>query len=95
MTRSILRVRSSSCASIRPAPSRTVISSPVVISSAALRFGSVSKRMSRLVSMPTSLPLLGSTTGKPVIFLRSTICRTSPSVVSGDTVTGLTTMPLS
>ena len=34
-------------------------------------------------------------TEKPVIFLRATISRTSPSVVCGPTVTGLTTIPLS
>ena len=95
MTRSILRVFSNSRASSRLAPSRTVIRSPVVISEAAVTFRSLSKRMSRWVSIPTSLPVAGSTTGKPVIFLAATISRTSPSVVCGPTVTGLTTIPLS
>ncbi|MNT91652.1 hypothetical protein D3C72_2327880 [compost metagenome] len=67
----------------------------MVIRAEALIEGSLSNRMSRWVSIPTSLPVAGSTTGKPVIFLRSTIWRTSPRVVSGDTVTGLMTMPLS
>ncbi|MNC66245.1 hypothetical protein D3C75_1166280 [compost metagenome] len=72
-----------------------MIRSPVVIRAEALIDGSLSKRMSRLVSMPTNCPVAGSTTGKPVIFLAATIWRTSPRVVSGETVTGLMTMPLS
>ncbi len=63
--------------------------------SAALRLGSCSKRMSRLVRMPTSLPVPGSTTGKPEIFRRAVSACTSPSVVSGLMVKGLMTMPLS
>ncbi len=57
--------------------------------------GSPSKRMSRLVRMPTSLPVPRSTTGKPEILRRAVISRTSARVVSGWMVSGLMTMPLS
>ena len=56
---------------------------------------SPSKRMSRLVTMPTNLPEPRSTTGKPEILRRAVISRISAKVVSGWMVSGLMTMPLS
>jgi hypothetical protein len=67
----------------------------VVISAEAGFFGSVSKRMSRLVRIPHNLPEPRSTTGKPEILRSRVISRISPSVVSGWMVIGLMTMPLS
>ena len=55
----------------------------------------LSKRMSRLVRMPTSLPVSFSTTGKPLMRRRCLIWRISARVVSGWMVRGLITMPLS
>ena len=54
--------------------------------------GSVAKRTSRLVRMPTSRPSC-STTGMPLIRHCAISARASASVCSGRMVTGLTTMP--
>ena len=55
---------------------------------------STSKRMSRLVMMPTSSPR-SSVTGRPEMRYRAHIWSTSASVLEGAQVTGLVTMPAS
>ena len=84
-------------ASSCPTLSRTVISRSLVISSATLWRGSVAKRTSRLVRMPTSLPARPlpppSTTGMPEMPWSCISVSASASVASGAMVTGLTTMP--
>ena len=55
---------------------------------------STSKRMSRLVMMPTSEPK-SSTTGRPEMRNRAHMASTSASVLSGEQVTGSVTMPAS
>ena len=95
MTRSILCSRSRRCASAAPTPSGAVIRLREVISADAAMAPSVSKRMSRLVRMPTSLPLSRSTTGKPEMRRASRMALISSSVVSGWMTIGLITMPLS
>ena len=78
-------------------PSRTVISRSLVISSETGCSGLAAKRTSRLVRMPTSLPLWPcgprSTTGMPEIELCFMIASASASVSSGKIVIGLATMP--
>ena len=54
----------------------------------------VSKRRSRLVTMPTSLPLL-STTGTPEMRRERVSASTSPMLMSGVTVIGSRMTPLS
>jgi hypothetical protein len=61
---SILCLRSSSSARSGSTPTGAVTSGIGVITSRTSRFWSVSKRMSRLVTMPTSTPS-ASTTGAP------------------------------
>ena len=81
-------------ASSRVTPSRTVTS--LLAGSSARCTGvaaSVAKRTSRLVRMPTSLPLPRSTTGMPEIWCRAISASASASVCSGWMVTGFTTMP--
>ena len=77
------------------APPVTVTRLSRVIMCSTRSAGSVAKRTSRLVRMPTSRPLPGSTTGRPLMRARAMIARTSARVCCGSTVTGLTTMPLS
>jgi len=81
-------------ASAWPTPAWTVTSPSWVISSRTGCLGLSAKRTSRLVRMPTSLPLC-STTGMPEMRLASISARASPSVASGEMVIGLTTIPLS
>jgi hypothetical protein len=64
----------------------------LVISSETCWPGSVAKRTSRLVRMPTSLPVR-STTGTPEMVCSFIRVRASARVASGSMVTGLTTMP--
>ena len=63
-----------------------------VITSATVRDMSGSKRMSRLVQMPTRVPSL-STTGRPEIRYRAQRASTSPIVMSGLQVIGSVTIP--
>ena len=74
-------------ASSWPTPSRTVISFSLVISSATFWRGSVAKRTSRLVRMPTSLPAAPlpppSTTGMPEMRCAFISSSASASVASG------------
>ena len=74
-------------ASSCPTLSRTVISRSLVISSATLWRGSVAKRTSRLVRMPTSLPAWPlpppSTTGMPEMPWAFISASASASVASG------------
>ena len=67
----------------------------MVISAEAFTLSPASKRTSRLVRMPTSLPEPFSTTGKPEMRRWALIWRISARVVSGWMVSGLITMPLS
>ena len=53
----------------------------------------MAKRTSRLVRMPTSRPVSGSTTGMPLMWCCAFSARTSASVWSGWMVIGLITMP--
>jgi hypothetical protein len=94
VNRSILCRRSRSRASAWLTPSRTVTRLSLVINALAGTSSRVSKRMSRFVRMPQSVPF-ASTTGKPEIFRRALIWRTSLSRVSGLMVSGLMTIPLS
>ena len=71
-----------------------MISGDLVITSATGLFMSTSKRMSRLVMMPTRAPV-SSTTGSPEIRNRAHIASTSARVLSGEQVTGSVTMPAS
>ena len=67
----------------------------LAIVSATVCAGSVAKRTSRWVRMPTSRPLPRSTTGKPLMLCVAIIARASARVWSGWMVSGSTTMPLS
>ena len=75
-------------------PDRPVTSGIGVITSPTRRGGSSSKRMSRLVTMPSSL-MSRSTTGTPEIRNRPHIASASPMVASGVMVIGSSTMPAS
>ena len=76
-------------------PGRAVTSrSRGVINSETGRDSRVSKRKSRLVTMPTTRPFF-STTGKPEKPSRFLISIASPTLNSGPTVTGSETTPLS
>ena len=79
-------------ASCLSTPSGATTSGIGVITSATLRWKSASKRMSRLVMMPTRRPP-SSTTGRPEMRKRAQSASTSSSVISGVAVTGLETMP--
>ena len=83
---------SSRLASSELTPSRTVTSFSWVISALTGVALSVAKRTSRLVRMPTSLPLR-STTGMPEIWCCDISASASARVCSGWMVTGFTTMP--
>src|SRR3989475_10256305 len=74
-------------------PSGAVIRFSRVMTWEILRSMRVSKRRSRLVTMPTSLPLL--VTGMPEIRYSSMILCASRIVWSGEIVTGFRIMPLS
>ncbi len=76
-------------------PGLAVTSLSLVIRLATFSLMSVAKRTSRLVRMPTSLPLPFSTTGMPEISCRFMRSSASASVASGWMVSGFTTMPLS
>ena len=91
---STLWVRSRFRAASPETPCSATTSGMGVMTSRTGRFGSVSKRMSRLVQMPTSLPS-SSTTGRPEMRKRAHLASTSPMVSSGVQVTGLETMPAS
>src|SRR5467141_1225191 len=82
----------SAIASPRVAPSRTVTS---VLCGVMIDFtgwsSSASKRRSRLVTMPTTLPLL--TTGKPEILYCCCSAITSRTVISGEMVIGSRSTP--
>ena len=80
-------------ASSRSQPSVTVIRFWWVISSATVWRWSRAKRTSRLVRMPTSFSLPGSTTGMPLIRCCCISSMASASVAPGLIVTGLMTMP--
>ncbi len=82
-------------ASVRPTPSRTVISRSAVISSRTGRSLRGTKRTSRWVRMPTRRPLGPSTTGRPEMSCRCIRSSAVDSGVSGRTLSGLTTMPAS
>ncbi len=73
--------------------SRTVIRLSLVISSETGWRGSLAKRTSRLVTMPTSRLLPFSTTGMPEMRKSAISLSASARVCSGLMVTGLTTMP--
>ena len=91
---SILWRRNSPNAASAETPACAVISGALVITSDDRLVLSTSKRMSRLVMMPTSEPVW-STTGRPEIRNRAHIASTSASVLSGEQVTGSVTMPAS
>ena len=78
-------------------PSRTVIRRSFVISSETFWPGLLAKRTSRLVRMPTSLPLAPpgprSTTGIPEMPWCFIIASASARVSSGWMVIGFITMP--
>ena len=78
-------------------PSRTVISLSLVINSETGCSGSVAKRTSRLVRMPTSLPSRPkpppSTTGMPEMPCCFISSSASCSLALGPMVSGFTTMP--
>ena len=95
-TRSILCSCITSRASSIPVPTGTEISfSRGAIIADTGKSKRVSKRKSRLVTMPTTLP--SCTTGSPdILRLRcERSASSSPISLSGDTVTGSFTMPLS
>src|SRR5438105_908292 len=82
-------------ASSRETFSRTVTRLSLVINSATGWRGSLAKRTSRLVRMPTSGPPPRSTTGIPEILFSAISRNASARVSSGWIVTGLTTIPAS
>ena len=73
------------------------MSRSLVIRSETFWLGSVAKRTSRLVRMPTSLPafplVAPSTTGMPEMPFSFISAKASASVASGAMVSGFTTMP--
>ena len=71
-----------------------VISGILVITSPTSRVGSCSKRMSRLVTMPSSR-MSRSTTGTPEIRNRPHMASASPMVASGEMVIGSSIIPAS
>ncbi len=73
-------------------PTRPVTSGIGVMTSRTWRERSDSKAMSRLVTMPSSLPA-GSVTGTPLMRNLAQSASASPSVASGLTVIGSLTMP--
>ena len=75
-----------------PTPSPTVTSRRV-ISSRIGWLGSLAKRTSRLVMMPTRRPVRRAITGMPEIDSRLMMFSASDSGWSGWMVIGLTTMP--
>ena len=89
---SILCRRSSSSASGLLTPTGAVISGVRVITSRTRVSGSVTKRMSRLVMMPTRVPA-ASVTGRPEMRNLPQRMSTSRTVSSGEQVTGLVIMP--
>ncbi len=89
---SILWRRSSSMASAREMPTLPVTSGIGVMTSRTSRLRSVSKAMSRLVTMPSSLPE-ASVTGTPLMRKRPHSSSASRSVASGRMVIGSVTMP--
>ena len=91
---SILLRRSRPSAASAVTPCWAVINGALVITSATRLFMSTSKRMSRLVMMPTSDPS-PSTTGRPEMWNRAHKASTSARVFSGEQVTGSVTMPAS
>ena len=84
---------SSRLASSGPTLEVTVMRPSRVISSYTRSEGSVAKRTSRLVRMPTRRPVPRSTTGKPLMRWVAIRARASARVWSGKMVSGLTTMP--
>ena len=91
---SILLRRKRPSAASAVTPCWAVISGDLVITSATRLPISTSKRMSRLVMMPTSAPS-SSTTGRPEMWKRAHMLSTSARVLSGEQVTGSVTMPAS
>ncbi len=89
---SILWRRSSSMASTPEMPTLPVTSGIGVMTSRTWRLRSDSKAMSRLVTMPRSLPA-GSVTGTPEMRNFAQSWSASRSVASGCTVIGSVTMP--
>jgi len=81
------------CAVSSVVPTGAVISSLRVMTSVTRSVWSSSKRRSRLVRMPTSLP--SSVMGTPEMWKRAMIACASASVALGGSVTGSTIMPLS
>ena len=90
---SLLR-RSRPSAASADTPILAVISGASVMTSRTGRLWSISKRMSRFVMIPTSLPS-PSVTGSPEIRKREQRASTSASVSSGEQVTGSVTIPAS
>ena len=82
-------------ASSRLTPSDTVTSFSAVISARTGISGSVAKRTSRLVRMPTSRRSSPSTTGMPEMLCAAIRSSASARLASGPSVIGLTTMPAS
>ena len=91
---SILRRRSRPSAASAVTPTCAVTRSSEVMTSRTRREWSTSKRMSRLVMMPTRRPD-SSTTGSPEIRNFAQSASTSARVSSGEQVTGSVTMPAS
>ncbi len=89
---SILCRRSSAIASTPEIPTLPVISGIGVMISRTRRLRSDSKAMSRLVTMPSSLPP-SSAIGTPEMRNFAHSASASASVVSGPTVIGSVTMP--
>ena len=91
---SILLRRNRPSAASADTPSCAVISGALVITSDTFLSMSTSKRMSRLVMIPTRAPP-ESTTGSPEMRNRAHMASTSARVLSGEQVTGSVTMPAS
>ncbi len=91
---SILLAPSRASASSRLTPTGAVTSGMGVITAVTRRRWSVSKRMSRFVTMPSSMPS-APVTGTPEIRYRAHSSSTSATVASGPQVTGLVIIPAS
>ena len=91
---SILFFLKMSSAFFKSVPSGAVMRLSFVITWLTLRVRFISKRKSRLVSMPTNLLAL-STMGMPPILLSLISCNASPTVASGSKVMGSSINPFS
>ena len=86
--------RSNSSACSLPTPTGAVIKGIGVMTAETRREWSASNRMSRLVTMPSSVPSV-PVTGTPEMRYRPHSASTSATVASGPQVTGLVIIPAS